>query len=232
MRAGATGRRHAVLEAILSNGIREDVEIRQTVFLAGIGTWHDLGPTGMFVRARAKARSTDQDPGLHCCVSSWERIHDRALPPRIKLGANYMNSRLAHLEARQAGYDTALLMNRMGTVSEAPGSCIFIIRDGQLITPPVTASILESITRVTIKEIAEVELGLMVIEREIDRTELYIADEILLCGSAMEVRAVVSVDQYAINSGLPGPITTRLRKHYLEIARGLESRYSDWLTSV
>ncbi len=224
--------RDAVVEAIQANDIRDDVEIRQTIFLNGIGTWHAQGPTGMFVRARPKARSTDDEPGLHCGVSSWERIHDRSLPPRIKLGANYMNSRLAHMEARQNGYDTALIMNHAGTVSEAPGSCVYIVRNGQLITPPLTASILESITRATVKEIAQTTLGLKVVEREIDRTELYVADEILLCGTAMEVRPVLSVDRFAINAGIPGPITTNIRKKYLEIVRGLDERYSPWLTAV
>lgn len=224
--------RNAVTETIQANGLRGDLEVRQTVFLDGMGSWHATGPTGMFVRARSKVGTAADECGLHCCISSWERIGDRSFPPRIKMGANYMNSRLAHLEARQNGYDTAILLNRSGTVSEAPGSCVYILRDGRLVTPPGSASILESITRATVKEIAETEFEIEVVEREIDRTELYVADEILLCGTAMEIKPVLSVDRLLINAGTPGPITTNLRTKYFEIVRGMDDHYAGWLTPV
>jgi branched-chain amino acid aminotransferase len=165
-------------------------------------------------------------------VSSWERISDRSVSPRIKAGANYINSRMAQLEALENGYDTALFLNREGKVSEAPGSCIFIVRDGALITPPITASILESITRDTVIDIAKNNLGLTVIERDIDRTELYICDEIFLCGTAAEITPIVSVDKIIVSNGKPAEITNSIKQGYFDIVRGKVEAYKEWILPV
>ncbi|MEW5785230.1 MAG: branched-chain amino acid transaminase [Bacillota bacterium] len=222
-----------LIEIVKANDYKEDIAVRQTVYLDGFGSWNSFGPIGMCINPIPKKRSYDEGKkGIHCCISSWERINDASLSPRIKVGANYINSRLAQLEAMRNGYDSSILLNNYGKVSEAPGSCIFIVRDRQLITPPITASILESITRATIIEIAEKEFNLKVSEREVERTELYIADEIFLCGTAMEIVSVLSVDKLEINQGNPGITTTKLRNKYFEIVRGTNRRYINWLTPI
>jgi len=222
----------AFMEAVKANSYQEDIEVRINVFLDGSGSWYSSGPTGMFIAPGPKGRLYEKEKGVHCCVSSWERINDRSLSPRVKMGATYMNSRLAQLEAVQNGYDTAIFLNDLGKVSEAPGSCIFIMRNGALLTPPLTASILESITRAALMELAENELKLKVIERDIDRTELYIADESFLCGTAMEIVSILSVDRFELNQGKPGLITEKLRQIFFDIARGKNKRYLDWLTPI
>ncbi|OZT76872.1 branched-chain amino acid transaminase [Salinicoccus roseus] len=220
------------LETVKANDYREDITVRQTIFLDGQGSWSSTGPTSMFIAPIPKRRAFDFDKiGLNCSVSSWERIEDNAISPRIKVGANYLNSRMAQLEAVRNGYDTTILKNRQGKISEAPGSCLFIVRDNILITPSVTSSILESITRDLVIKLAREELGLKVIERDVDRTELYIADEAFLCGTAMEVVPVKMIDGYKINN-CEGDITQAIRKLYFSIARNEFYNYKEWVTPV
>ncbi|MCT4633638.1 MAG: branched-chain amino acid transaminase [Firmicutes bacterium] len=218
-------------DIIKANDYKEDIAVRQTVFLDGFGSWSSTGPTGMFIAPIARKRSYDKK-SLKCCISSWERISDRSLSPRIKVGANYLNSRLAHMEALENGYDTAIIMNNAGKVAEAPGSCLFLIRDNELITPSITSSILESITRDTVIKLAKEELNMIVTERDVDRTELYIADEIFLCGSAMEIMSVSNVDNYEIGNEEVGQITKELQRLYFEVIRGDNLNYSKWITPV
>ena len=168
---------------------------------------------------------------MNCCVSSWRRISDNVLSPRIKCGANYINSRMAQREALRNGYDTTIFLNEFGKVSEGPGSCIFIVKNGELITPLFTDSVLESITRDTILTLAR-ENDIKTAERTIDRTELYTADEAFLCGSAMEITPIVSVDKYLINNGVEGSLTHNLHKKYLECVCGDNPLHTDWLTPI
>lgn len=226
--------KNAFLEVIHANDYKENIAVRQTVFIDGFGSWSSNGPVGMFVAPipKGKLSSEYNQKGLNCCVSSWERISDRNLSPKIKAGANYINSRMAQLEAKENGYDSAILMNCLGKIAEGPGSCLFIVRDGKLITPPVTASILESITRDTVMILAKEILGIPVLERDIDRTELYICDEAFLCGSAMEITPVFKVDGYLINQGNVEEITQDLQKNYLDIVVGKNNRYAHWLTKI
>jgi branched-chain amino acid aminotransferase len=143
-----------------------------------------------------------------------------------------MNSRLGHLEAVKNGYDTAIFLNNQKKVSEGPGSCIFIIRDEKLITPPVTASILESITRQNIIDIAKSDLNIDVVERDIDRTELYICDEAFLCGTAMEITSVLTIDRYAVGNKSKGKLTEQLREFYFKMVRGKLKNYDQFLTPI
>jgi branched-chain amino acid aminotransferase len=220
-------------DIVKANNYKEDIALRQTIFLDGLGSWFATGPTEMFIAPIPKARLfIDENKGIDCCVSSWERINDNSLSPKIKVGANYINSRAGQLEALRNGYDFTIFLNNQGTVSEGPGSCIFIVRDGVLITPPVTASILESITRATIIEIARAELGLNVLERDVDRTELYICDEIFLCGTAVEIVPVFSVDRMMVGSGEKGSITKNLQELYFNVVRGNVEKYKHWLTPI
>jgi branched-chain amino acid aminotransferase len=139
---------------------------------------------------------------------------------------------MAEMEALANGYDSSILMNDQGKIAEGPGSCIFIVRDGVLITPPITASILESITRDTIIKLARGLLDTQVIERNVDRTELYICDEAFLCGSAMEVVPVLSVDGIPVGTGLPGELTQSIQRSYLSVASARVAGFSEWLTSI
>lgn len=225
--------RQALLDVVRANGYREDIAVRQTVFVDGFGSWASLEPTNMFVAPIPKGRTSAEynKPGLHCRVSSWRRIHDTVLSPRIKCGANYINSRMGQREALRDGYDTTIFLNQEGTVAEGPGSCLFLVRDGVLATPRLTDSVLESITRDTVITLARELLDVPVEERAIDRTELHICDEAFLCGSAMELTPILSVDRYPINSGA-GEITTALRKLYLDCVAGELPEYRRWLTPI
>jgi len=221
----------ALIDVVKANSYKEDIAVRQTVFIDGFGSWSSTGPVNMFVAPIAKPRSNSDKPGLKCCVSSWIRISDRNLSPKVKVGANYINSRMAQLEAIGNGYDSAIFMNEQGKIAEGPGSCLFIVRDGTLITPPVTASILESITRDTIIELAKTQLNIKVLERDIDRTELYICDEIFLCGSAVEVMPVREIDGVKVGNQL-NAITRLIKNAYINIVSKNDKYKDNWLTAV
>lgn len=221
----------SILEVLRKNEYREDVHIRQTALLEADGAMEATGPVGLAVDALPRKLSTKA--GITACVSSWIRIADGSMPPRIKCSANYQNGRLAVLEAKMNGYDGALLLNSRGKLAEAPGACCFIVRGGVPVTPPVTADILESVTRTTLLELFPKELGQMPVERDIDRTELYIADEAFLCGSGWEITPVLSVDKLALGDGTqPGPVTRAIQACYFEVVRGEKPAYRGWLTPV
>jgi len=169
---------------------------------------------------------------LHACVSSWARISDNVMPPRVKASSNYLNSRLAAEEAKRNGYDAALLLNSNGKVAEAPGACLMIVRDGKIITPSVTSGILESITRATLIQLCREVLHVEVIEREVDRTELYVAGEAFLCGTGAEIAPIVSVDRLPLGDGNVGSLTQRVEDLYHDLVRGIDVRYSEWRTVV
>ncbi len=168
----------------------------------------------------------------HACISSWTRIPDNIMPPRVKASSNYLNSRLASEEARRNGYDTAILLNPQGKVAEAPGACLMLVRNGQLITPAVTNGILESITRETMLRLAREVLQIPVVEREVDRTELYVANEVFLCGTGHEITPVLSVDRLQVGNGQVGSLTGRIEDIYCDLVRGVDTRYPEWRTPV
>ncbi len=223
----------AFLSVIRANEYKEDIAVRQTLFVDGFGSWSSKESVGMFISPIPKAKTNPEynKKGLHCCISSWQRIHDNALSPRIKCGANYINSRMAQLEALKNGYDTTIFLNKDGKVAEGPGSCLFMVKNGTLVTPLLTDSVLESITRDTIIRIAKEILQIPVVERSVDRTELYTCDEAFLCGSAMEITPIYSVDKYAISEE-EGAITRKLHELYLQIVTGQIEEYRRWLTAI
>lgn len=231
----------AVIEWARANDFREDVHCRLVTYFGDggsgdvkqfspeeieIGVWIHGGP-----RPHGGPRA-NPDGGINVCVSSWRRINDDSMPARVKAGSNYQNSRFAAVEARVNGYDDALILTRDGKLAEAPSSNAMIVRNGKLISPAVTQGILEGITRATLLDMYRLQTGQPAIEREIDRSELYVADEILLCGSAEEVTAVVAVDRIAIGDGTPGPVTRALRATYLRAVRGQDPAYAEALTPV
>jgi len=221
----------SILEVLRKNEVREDVHIRQTAFIEGDGAIEATGPVGLSVDARP--HRVTQKPGITACFSSWTRIADGSMPPRIKCSANYQNGRLAMLEAKANGYEGALLLNSRGKLAEAPGACCFMVRGGVPITPPVTADILESVTRATLLELFRTELGLAPVERDVDRTELYVADEIFLCGSGWEITPILSLDKLILGNGKePGPVTRAMQACYFAVVRREKSAYRGWLTPV
>ena len=222
----------SVIDIIQANKFQEDLVCRQTVFLDGFGNWAATDPVEMFIAPMAKGRYYEKSQGIDVCISSWERINEKSLSPKIKMGANYMNSRMGQLEAVRNGYDSAIFLNQEGTVSEGPGSCVFIVKDGVLITPPLTASILDSITRSTIIDIAREDLSLKVIERDVEKGELCIADEVFMCGTAVEIVSVFSVDKVQVGQGVEGEVTLNIKNLYLQIVRGKIKKYKKWLTPV
>ena len=214
--------RAACAEVVAANGFREDVHVVITAYF-GMGPGGDtLGltdDTGVYVTALPRPRTRGYADGIAATVASWRRIGDDTMPPRIKTGANYHNSRLAHQEAVRNGYDTALILNHRGTLAESPSACVLVVRDGCLLTPPATSGALEGITLATVTGLGVHTLGMPFTAREIDRTELYAADEVMLVGTLAEVLPVVSVDRLPVGAGVPGPVTRRLQASYEDLVR-------------
>lgn len=224
--------KQAFLDVIRANNYREDIIVRQTLFVDGFGSWYSDGPVGMFVAPIPRKAITHKDSDLSCCFSSWRRISENTMSPRIKCGANYINSRVGQREAVRNGYDMCIFLNEKGSVSEGPGCCFFMVKDNTIITPRLTDSVLKSITRDTVIGIAREVLGLSVEEREIDRTEVYSADEVFLCGSSMEIRGVQSVDGYVYRDGVSKSVTGALQEKYSQIVRGSISQIMNWSTPI
>jgi branched-chain amino acid aminotransferase len=223
--------RQAFRAPIAANGYREDIAVRMMLFVDGFGTWSSHGPAGMFVSPIAKQRLSAEyrKDGLRCKISTVERIHEKSMSPLIKCGANYINSRMAMLEAQKEGFDTAVLLNRRGTVAEATGSCIFIVKDGKLATPALSDSILNSVTRDTVIRMANA-MCIPLEERSVQPEELFRCDEAFLCGTAMEIKSVESFDGRRVENRSGGNVTRLLQKEY---ARGvLGEGPQEWVTAL
>jgi branched-chain amino acid aminotransferase len=218
----------AVVEVIKANQLKEDIHIRQIVYVGGSGPVYSTSPIGMFIAALPHGRKYDATKGVNACVTSWTRIADNSIPPRIKCAANYQNCRLAHIQARLDGYDSAIFINQNGKVSEGPGECIFIVREGTPVTPSITSDILESITRRTLISLFKEVLGVETQERDVDRTELYVAEEAFFVGSATEVSPITMIDKHIIGNGKIGPLTKKISEAFFNIARGFDPSHSEW----
>jgi branched-chain amino acid aminotransferase len=224
----------AALESLRTNGVREDFYIRAMAFNSGSGFFAKgfEQETHILIETVPFASHLGAYESMTCCVSSWTRLADNVMPPRVKCGSNYANNRRALKEAWTNGYDNAIMLSSQGKVTEATAACIFMIRGGTPITSPVTSGILESITRATLIELFRERLGRHVIERDIDRTELYIADELFCCGTGQEITAITSVDRFAVGEGKVGPITKEIEALYHSIVRGEHVDYADWRSPV
>jgi len=221
------------VELLKRCGYREDAYIRPLVYksseLIGVRL-HDL-ESAFTVFAVPFGTYIDIDRGISCGVSSWRRVDDNAIPARSKITGSYVNAALAKTEAQEAGYDEAIVLTNDGHVSEGSAENLFMVRNGRLITPPVSDNILEGIVRQSIMRIAG-DLGIPLDERSIDRTELYIADELFLCGTGAQLAPVTSVDHRTVGSGLVGPITQKLSRIYFDAVHGIGDRYTEWVTPV
>jgi len=227
--------KEAILALLQANNIRKDAYIRPFAFFEELYLFHPspkMAPTHILITARPSGSHLKAGYKLHCRVSSWTRISDNVMPPRAKAVANYQNSWLAITEAGLDGYGGAILLNERGKVSEGPGACLMLVRQDKVITPPVTSGILESITRLTLIKLLSEVLGMEVVEREVDRTELYVAQEAFFCGTGEEISPIVSVDRLPVGNGEMGPWTKKVIHLYHDIVRGIDERYPEWRTPV
>lgn len=225
----------AIVALLRANETREDTYVYPLAYTDDSYTsrFDQLGQkTGLVIHTKPFPSHLGSGMTYQARVSSWRRISEDVMPPRVKNLSNYRNGQLARLEALQDGYNTAILLNQQGKVSEAPGACVMHVRDGKLITPDLTQSVLESITRDSILVLAREVLGLQVEERAVDRTELYMADEIFICGTAAEITPIVSIDKYQTGDGEVGPITRQLETAFEDTLRARETRYAAWRTPV
>lgn len=172
------------------------------------------------------------DTNAHVTISSWRRVDDNIIPARGKISGAYANSAFIKTDAVRAGFDEALVLTQEGHISEGSAMNFFMLRDGVLITPSVTENILEGISRRSVIELAREELNLTVVERPVDRTEVYLCDELFLTGTAAQITAVTRVDYRQVGSGKMGPVTSRLYELYQDILRGKVAKYQHWLTPV
>lgn len=227
--------REAALELLQANGCKEDTYIRPMAYRGRGGRSfrsQSETVTSILINTHPFTSSLKTGRAIAVGVSSWTRISDNVMPPRVKAVANYRNSQLAWQEASRNGYDDALILNERHKVAEAPGACVMMVKRGRVITPPITGGVLESVTRSTLLQMFGEQLNTPTEEREIDRTELYLADEVFLCGTGAEVTPVTSVDRYQVGDGAIGPITARMIDLYHDMVRGLDAPYDGWRTAV
>jgi branched-chain amino acid aminotransferase len=222
------------VELLRRDGLREDVYLRPIVYKSSesIGVrLHNLDaditifgvPFGQYI---------DTEGGIRAQVSSWRRTDDNAIPARAKITGAYVNGAFAKTEAQLNGYDEAIVLTADGHVSEGSAENLFIVKDDVLLTPPITDNILEGITRGRFLQIAKSDLGRETVVRSIDRTELYTADEVFLCGTGAQISPVIEIDRRRIGTGRPGPVTKALAGIYFDAVRGKVPAYRDWLTPV
>ncbi len=222
-----------IIELLSMNGFHTDVYIRPVVYFGEgpIGLKPLKQSTDYFVFAVEFGNYFGENRALKVGISSWVRPSNNSLPPSAKVNGSYVNSMLASMDAKEAGYDEAILLTQNGYVSEGPGENIFMVKKGKLITPPVSADILEGITRDSVTSIAT-EIRIDVVERDVARTELYTCDELFLCGTAAQISPVGSVDGRTIGDGRPGKLTTKLASLFDEAVRGADDNRRAWLTPV
>jgi branched-chain amino acid aminotransferase len=222
------------IELLRKEGHRQDVYIRPLVYKSeeGIGVKLYGVQDGLSIVSLPFDRYVSNDTNAHVTFSSWRRVDDNVIPARGKISGAYANSALIKTDALRAGFDEALVLTEDGHISEGSAENIFMLRDGVLITPPVTDNVLEGITRRSVMELAKTELGLTVLERSIDRTEVYICEELFMTGTAAQVTAITRVDFRAVGDGKMGPITSKLRMLFDQTVRGNNPNFIQWNTPV
>ncbi len=228
------GLTNLTLELLRQDAYQENIYIRPLAYKAdeGIGVrLHDLRdeltifaiPFGLYIK---------NDTSAHVTISSWRRIDDNSIPARGKISGAYASSALIKTDAARGGFDEGLVLTQDGHLAEGSAMNIFMFRDGVLVTPPITDNILEGITRRSVMELAKNELGLTVVQRQIDRSEIYICDEFFLTGTAVQITAVTKVDHRPIGKGVMGPVTDSLRKLFDKILLGNNPKYAHWNVAV
>lgn len=224
----------AVINLVRAEGLTTDCYIRALAFYADevIGVrLHGLHPQ-LAIVAVPFGRYIEKAEGAHCTISSWRRPDDSVISPRGKITGAYANSAFAKSDAELAGFDEAILLNHLGMVSEGSGENIFLVRNGVIITPSLNQSILEGITRRSLITLLQDELGLTVEQRPVERSELYLADEVFLTGTAAQITAVTRIDYRPVGTGMMGQVTTQLRDLFFQVVRGKNKKYQPWCTQI
>jgi branched-chain amino acid aminotransferase len=226
------------LELMKKNKPACDMYIRPNIYKAGTVIGPSLlnkdgkNPTALSITTLPMGEYVDISKGLHVCVSSWTRVEDNAIPPRGKIQGSYVNTALAKTDALLNGFDDAIVLSSDGYVSEGSAMNFFMVRNGKLVTTPVSENILEGVTRATIMELAEKEFGIKTEVRKIDRTELYVCDELFFSGTGAQVSPITKVDHRNVGNGRIGEISKKLQDLYFDVVRGKNSKYKQWCTGV
>ncbi len=222
------------VELLRRNEFKSDVYVRPLLYAASedIGVrLHNLN-FGFFIYATPFGKYVETEAGIRCMVSTWRRVPDQSLPARAKITGSYAQSALAKTEAVEAGFDEAIVLTAEGHVSEGSAENLFMAKDGVFVTPPVSDDILEGVTRMLLMRVIKEELGMQVVERSIDRTELYTCDELLLCGTGAQVAPVIEVDRRHVGNGKVGELTQELQSIYFGAVRGESLKHKDWTIPV
>ena len=222
------------VEVLRRNEFKSDVYIRPLLYTSSeeIGVrLHNL-EYSFFIYAIPFGNYIEIESGLRCMISTWRRVPDQSLPARAKISGAYAQSALAKSEAVEAGYDEAIVMTTDGHVSEGSAENLFMYKDGVFVTPPVSDDILEGVTRQLLMGVIRDELGKQVVERSIDRTELYTCDELLLCGTGAQLSPVIEVDKRKVGNGVVGEFTQELQTIYFNAVRGESKKYKDWTLPI
>lgn len=221
-----------IISLIKKNNFSSDIILRVILYVDQKGSWSQNYDGEILVIPKEYNRAYEKKKSLNLYLSKWERINENSMPPTIKCGANYINSRLAHLDAVKNGFDTALLINNNGTISESTGACFFGIKNNKLITPPISSSILDSITRKTIIQISKELLNINTEIREVELEEIELFEEIFLCGTSIEIFPVAKVNKKQIGNNKAGILTSKLQEIYFSLVRGGHKNYNNWITQI
>jgi len=221
-----------IISLVKKNNFSSDIILRVILYVDQKGSWSQNYDGEILVIPKEYNRAYEKKKSLNLYLSKWERINENSMPPTIKCGANYINSRLAHLDAVKNGFDTALLINNNGTISESTGACFFGIKNNKLITPPISSSILDSITRKTIIQISKELLNINTEIREVQLEEIELFEEIFLCGTSIEIFPVAKINKKQIGNNEAGILTSKLQEIYFLLVRGGHKKYNNWITQI
>lgn len=225
-----------LLTLIRKEGFRTNCYIRPLAYISEetlAVRVHELeSDLAIVVRPLGNSSYVNIDDGAHVCFSAWRRVDDNAIPARGKIVGAYVNSMMIKTDAMLAGYDDALVLNNDGHVSEFSAANFFMVRDGIAITPPINANVLEGIIRRSLIQMLRDDLGIEVVERNVDRTEVYMADEIFMCGTGAQISPVTHIEHRSVGGGSIGPITSRLRQLFMDVVYGRVDKYRDWVDPV
>lgn len=223
-----------VIQLLQKNAPKTDTYVRPCAYktVHRVGPSLENNPSDMCIFSVPFGDYFHGAPGLKVQVSSWRRVEDNAIPARAKIVGAYANTALAKTDAIMAGFDECIVLSENGHVSEGSAMNVFIVKNGRLITTPSTENILEGVTRSTIMTMAEEEFGIKAECRTLDRSELYIADEVFFCGTGAQIAPVIEIDRRPIGSGSAGPISTMIKDKYIQVCRGEIPKYHHWLTPV
>jgi branched-chain amino acid aminotransferase len=223
-----------LVDLLRAENLKEDCYVRPLAFYGDeiIGVrLHNLNPE-LSILALPFGNYNENEDGMHVTVSAWRRVDDNVIPARGKIAGAYVNSAFAKTDALRAGFDEAIVLSDDGHISEGSAANFFLLRNGAFATPPITENVLEGITRRTVIQLIRDELKMEMQERQIDRTELYLADEAFFCGTGAQISAITRVDHRAIGTGLLGDATARLRQIFFDVVRGRNPKYRDWCQPV